>query len=110
MSRMTKAQVAERDEALDYLRELLQPGDTIHLTLEHVSRSGMVRDVVPYVIKDNDPIYLGGYVATALGWPRRAGKDGVRVDGCGMDMGFHLVYTLAWRLFDDGYALKHRWM
>ena len=34
----------------------------------------------------------------------------VGVGGCGMDMGFHLVYTLSRELFDDGYYVKHEWL
>ena len=37
-------------------------------------------------------------------------KDGYRVGGCGMDMGFHLVHELGYRLFNDGYSLKHEWI
>jgi len=32
------------------------------------------------------------------------------VTGCGMDMGFHLVNSLAYILFGDGYALDQRWL
>ena len=52
---------------------------------------------------------------------------GLRVSGCGMDMGFHVVYNLGYALWPDGtpephgtrngapdsdggYALKHRWL
>ena len=37
-------------------------------------------------------------------------REGVKVGGAGMDMGFHLVYNLAAVLFDDGYALEHKWI
>jgi hypothetical protein len=37
-------------------------------------------------------------------------RNGIRVGGCGMDMGFHLVYTLSRALFDDGYYVKHEWL
>jgi len=30
-------------------------------------------------------------------------NDGVKVQGCGMDMGFHLAYNLAWTLYPDGF-------
>jgi hypothetical protein len=41
--------------------------------------------------------------------------DGYKVGGCGMDMGFHLVYTLASVLFPEdrktgGYKLNHEWI
>jgi hypothetical protein len=38
-------------------------------------------------------------------------SGGVRVRGCGMDMGFHLTYTLSAKLYGyengGGYAIKH---
>lgn len=37
-------------------------------------------------------------------------RDGFRVSGCGMDMGFHLVYCLGQTLFHDGNSFKHRWV
>lgn len=36
--------------------------------------------------------------------------NGIKVEGAGMDMGFHLVYSLSQRLFGDGYKLSHRWL
>jgi hypothetical protein len=52
---------------------------------------------------------VSGQVARALGW-RYDNHDGVTVKGCGMDMGFHLVYSLSQALYGarEGYALKHR--
>ena len=32
------------------------------------------------------------------------------VKGCGMDMGFHVIYSLSQTLFNDGYAIKQRWI
>lgn len=66
------------------------------------------------------------WAARALGY--RIGKHGgIVVGGCGMDMGFHLVYNLGRTLWptgtdnphgrrnghpdsDGGYALKHGWL
>jgi len=44
-----------------------------------------------------------------LNW-RLTKNDAVFVSGCGMDMGFHLIYTLASKLYDDGYAIKQSWV
>jgi len=110
-----KVTKAERQEAIDRLREILKPGDTVYTIVKHVSRSGMLRHIELYVIKDNEPQRLSGWAADALGW--RWTNDGVVVGGCGMDMGFHTVYELAATLFNhpisgnpDGYALKQRWL
>lgn len=48
-------------------------------------------------------------VSTVLGWARGK-RDGIRVSGCGMDMGFHLVYNLSLVLYGSGDALKQRWI
>lgn len=112
----TKVQETVMIEARQTLRAMVCPGDTVNLVLRHVSRSGMSRNIAAY-IGDRDVTWL---VAKALGWPvRNSGRtgEGVYVTGCGMDMGFHLVYTLSRYLFppsqagaDTGYNLKHRWL
>lgn len=131
---MTKQAQRERDEARTKLREWIKPGDTVYTVLDHVSRSGMNRHIrvvllscegtrhvesvdpqtgkpTDYVRKDSigvadrHPNYL---VGTALGIPhaRRNGRpqDALSVGGCGMDMGFHLVYELSHALYGAGYA------
>ena len=55
-----------------------------------------------YAILDNEPFFLSGYVGRILGYTR-AKTGGVRVSGCGMDMGFHLVYALSSALFPEGF-------
>jgi hypothetical protein len=124
----TKLSTAEgkrkhREHAKTKLREMLQPGDTVYCVLRHVSASGMSRRIDLYKIAENKPVYLTGYAAAALEWSRH--KDGpMIVTGCGMDMGFHAVYSLAATLFRDdesnkgpdgktrgvGYALEHKWL
>jgi hypothetical protein len=92
-------------ECLNHLRQLLNPGDTVYTKLIHVSRSGMYRVIDLYVIKDNQPIRISGYASDLLGgydskW------EGCKASGCGMDMGFHLVYGLGYHLFPDGFGIK----
>jgi len=50
------------------------------------------------------------HVANVLKWTYKDKTNSVGVGGCGMDMGFHLVYTLASVLYNDGYALTHRYI
>ncbi len=130
-------------DGFNRLRELLKPGDTVFTKLVSVSRSGMFRRIDVYVFRDNEPVWLTGSVAPLIGarytmndWQKQAGLG---VSGCGMDMGFHVVYELSYALFKDGfdcigekcpsndhsngdrnyephqhssgaYALKHRWL
>lgn len=104
---MTKAQQAERAEALERLREWLKPGDTVYTILRHVSRSGMQRNIAPVVFLDgraDNPRFLYWNVALVLGMTPDREREGVKVGGCGMDMGFHLVYSLSSALFRDGFG------
>lgn len=101
------------------LLEWVKPGDTVYTILRHVSRSGMQREIGLVLIdKDGDTKHPNHAAATVLGWPLNKNGDGLKVGGCGMDMGFHLVYELSAALFprkaggdvDGGYALKQRWL
>lgn len=105
---MTKAQKAEREEARAALREILTPGDTVWTVLRHVSKSGMSRDIDAYLLttgRDGKPdrVWLSRRIARAgVGtWNDR--RETVRMGGCGMDMGFALVYELSHALWPDGF-------
>ena len=100
-----KVTKAERQEAIDRLREILKPGDTVYTIVKHVSRSGMQRHISPFIVGDDcKPQRLGHLVARAI--DQRIGDDGaVIMNGCGMDMGFDLVYQTARVLFPDGFGV-----
>lgn len=129
---MNKKQKQEQEEAIAKLRKLLRKGNTVFTTLAHVSRSGMSRTIGCYVIKKNEPDWISYLVAKAVGYPFDDRKEGVKVGGCGMDMGFHLVHCLGRKLWpkggklpknmigrngtdsrietNGGYLLKQRWL
>lgn len=113
MAKLTKAAQAERDEALADLRKWIKPGDTVYTILDHVSASGMsraIRVVVPYTREDGtiDHVHPNWAVGRVLGLRhyKRNGReqDALVVGGCGMDMGFHLVYELSYALYGKGYS------
>jgi len=94
----------EREEAIQELRELLKPGDTVHCILRHVSRSGMTRAISPVILgTDGSSWEISYLVGPATGRKVNQKHGGVTVSGCGMDMGFELVYTLSRTLFPDGF-------
>lgn len=112
----TNPATTERDAALAELRTLLPVGTTVYTILRHVSRSGMRRHVSVKILTP-DPAWpvrdITHRVATALGWKiARTGSVALVVDGAGMDMGFHVVYTLAQALHGatEGTALRHEWL
>lgn len=99
-----------QEQSKKELLRYLKPGDTVLTVLRHVSASGMQRRIDLYTIKDGRLVYLSGYAENMGLAKRHDGKQGLIVNGCGMDMGYHLVYELASALFGDGSALKHEWV
>lgn len=99
-----------RQESLDRLREQLPPGSTVYTVLRHVSRSGMCRWIDLFAFdKEGVKFYVSGYawnVGVGDGAhpnDQRSGGGGLRIGGCGMDMGFALVYELSRILYPDGF-------
>ncbi len=80
----------------------------IYTTVKHVSQRGMMRHIDINYIKNNKPIKLNWYIQR-LGLFKRAknydskNADSLRVSGCGMDMGFHVVYNLSSILYEDNF-------
>lgn len=129
---MTKYSKDEVTRAMTTLLGYLKPGDTVYTSLKSVSRSGMSRRIRCYVARGKDIEDITYYVSRVLG--DAINDKGILMSGCGMDMGFALVYGLSRRLFpegfvpakakmsgrngedaskidtDGGYALRHRWL
>src|SRR3990167_5500047 len=59
--------------------------------------------VIDVIIPGDSPRSIASSVAYALDDTLDRNRWGVRVGGCGMDMGFHLVYNLSRVLFPDGF-------
>ena len=112
---MKTAKEKEIQERKDFLLSILHPGDTVYTILRHVSQSGMRRVIgiiIPIVREDGkiefySPNYAAGLVT---GYSMSKDHDGLVLNGCGMDMGFHLVYNLSQALFGNGYTLKQSWL
>ena len=135
---MTKQAKQEQAEVIRELKELLKPGDTVYTILNHVSRSGMSRSISAYIMQDNKPRKIDYQVSKAIKYPVDRSNGGVKITGCGMDMGFALIDSLSWALYPEyqcpgencqasdhfnaphppkdktmkhkGYAFKHQWM
>lgn len=118
------------------LKDWIKAGDTVYTILRHRSASGMSRIIdCKHVDKQGRITHIGYNVARALGYTWDSQREGMRVGGCGMDMGFHVVYSLGSVLWghgkdseaskqgvvtgrngdtqpetDGGYLLKHSWL
>jgi hypothetical protein len=102
---MTTQRERDRAESLEAIRPDLPPGATIHTILRHVSASGMTRDIEPMLLTRDHGRYIGWHVGRILDLRNARTQDNsVRISGCGMDMGFHLVYELGRALYPDGYT------
>lgn len=121
---MTKKQKDdERDEAIKRLRELIKPGDTLVTVMRHRSASGMSRAIDVYMFSPGKArdrfdktlrpsarvswLWLSYNVAKACGFTFSKTREAIVIGGCGMDMGFQIVYTLGRVLFPKGGSLKH---
>jgi membrane protease subunit (stomatin/prohibitin family) len=110
-----KGKQLQQEQARDRLRELFAQSEDkrVYSILRHVSASGMSRRIDFYCIRDNRPVWLSYDIARALDY-KQSDKGGLVVGGCGMDMGFHVVYTLSSVLYghtnDGGYILKQEWI
>jgi|TARA_R100000149_G_C5834303_1_gene108713 hypothetical protein len=101
--------MVDKERAEELLKECFPKGSTAHTTVVHVARSGMSRHIKVFAIRGESIQNISYYVAEYLDW-RYTNKEAVFVSGGGMDMGFHLIYTLSSCLYDDGYAIKQSWV
>lgn len=113
------------------LKLLLKDLDTktVYVVQRHVSRSGKQRKLDLYLIPNLksfrntnlpdyqiEPYRITYSVAQAIQWPYDEKWGSLTVNGCGMDMHFHTVYTLSQVLYsgeklpkhDQGYYLVHK--
>jgi hypothetical protein len=107
----------DRELARRKLREIFKEHNkpTVYTVLRHVSQSGMSRDISLKTVENGELRDITYTVAIALGEkPKdKNGQRVIRVNGCGMDMGFHLVYSLSSVLYNNedraGYRLSQEW-
>lgn len=104
MSSTTQSTKTERQDAIERLRLLLPPGSTVYTILRHVSRSGMSRSISCVICGTDGPQDIDWLVRRALDARYDRKHSGIVVGGCGMDMGFHLVYSLSYTLYPKGFG------
>lgn len=106
--RLTKKQIAENEIAStkEKLLHLLNGERNIYTSVKRVSSTGMSRHICLYFAKDSRIIDITWYAAKILEYKRNPDTGGLVVGGCGMDMGFHVVYSLSRSLFPNGFKLN----
>jgi len=62
----------------------------------------MMREISLVVVVDGKTRDITWHAANVLG-DKLGKREGIRVPGCGMDMGFHLVYSLSSALYPNGF-------
>lgn len=98
---MTRHTAEQQEAAQQDLRETFPPGSTAKTILRHVSRSGMTRSISIVDANSNDVTWQAVRALDERLDPRH---DGIKIGGCGMDMGFALVYNLSRTLYPAGFT------
>jgi len=90
-----KEKEARAQEARDTLSKWIKQGDTVYTSVVKVAPSGMSRHIKCYIVLDGRIQDITGWVGDLLDYRQSDKTNGLVVGGCGMDMGFHVVYSLA---------------
>ena len=117
LSKKAQAQ-QEKESARAYLLSIMgkQVTPTLYTNLKHVSSSGMSRDMKVLAVVEGQIVDVTWYVGKLdIGTVKeRNGQRVLRVGGCGMDMGFHVVYTISAILYGyeerGAYTIRHEWI
>lgn len=122
---MAKQKISDEDRAAAFktLKKALRPGQVIYFVVTHVARSGMQRSIEFYIpshatkwdakrersIKTRELVIdkITWEMSRILGYRVDQKNGGLVVGGCGMDMGFHCVYTLGGKLWPHGTRTPH---
>ena len=115
----------EKREAIDKLKEILKTtkkrevrrnGESkmvpvLYTIIRHVSRSGMSRSIdVISISEDGEHYNISYLVKTVLDMKLDTTNGGVKIGGCGVDMGVALVDHLSYKLYNRGYAIHQEWL
>lgn len=100
------------------IRALIEEnGMRVHTILRHVSSSGMYREISPVVVcRDGSMRHIAYSVAIITGfrYVEKHGHSAIGISGCGMDMGFDVVYNLSSYLYPNeergAYKIRQEWI
>lgn len=104
MSEQKVSRADEQEKAREQLRQMFPPGTTVSTVLRHVTSSGMSRSISVIHADTAGPDDVSWLVARAMGEKIDPKHGGIKRGGCGMDMGFDLVYSLSRTLYPEGFT------
>lgn len=78
----------------------------IMAAITKVASSGMSRKIRFYEVENNRPYCITYYFCEIYG-SKMTDNDEINIRGCGMDMIFHTIDTVANRLTDAGFPCKY---
>lgn len=99
---MKELKQLDRDYAIEQLlTHYVSEGTRVYTSLRKVSSSGMTRHYSLFIVQGESIVNITYFAAHALGWTlsESDGSRTIKVQGCGMDMSFHLVSSLSAVLF-----------
>lgn len=98
------------------LTKILKKGDRIYYHVNYVLEDGTARYIDFYKFEPDPHHHTIKYYLTyqfaqllqeRVNINETEPPRGLYIDGCGMDMGFHVISNVSLILFDDAYALKY---
>lgn len=117
MTMTISAKELDREYCTEKLLEhYLTEGSKVYTILRRVSASGMTRHLSVIMAQEGEVLDITYYVAGVLDESLHEvnGHRTIKQNGCGMDMGFNLIYNLSSVLFKGqdraGYVLNHAWL
>jgi len=108
---MSKRSQVEREQATESLREALPEGTAVYCIITKVAPSGESRHIRFFYVQDGRILEATTRICVALDYPYRDATHSLFVRGGGMDMGYHVVESLSFRLYGIGdNKLRHERM
>lgn len=93
----------KRIKLIEDTRKLCPPESTIYSIIRHVSASGMRRRIDFYVVRNEELVRISWHIARILGYSQYKYTTALVVDGCGMDMAYHVVHSLSYAIHGYDY-------
>ena len=98
------------DCAIKHMKETFRKGDTIYTQLIKSTPNGTSYIRLRY-IKDNNPFDCTYHYSIIMDHKLdEKNSYSIKQSFGNMDMGFHAVYSLCRKIWDDGYYCHHRWL